>query len=340
MTNSTIKMIAQRTNLSPGTVSIVLNGRGDAMRISQKTQQRVWEEAKQLGYKPNIYARRLRKQSEGNAAAIIGVLWPDLYSSELLVDFFDGIQTSVLQDHLNVEVVYKPYPYSTISTMEEVFTNQLFNGVIVVGASDQDIEYLSTMNSLMPVLLFNRENDQYGSVCVDNYKAGEKVSELFAVKGHQRAAVIGPDLKSRNFITRRTGFLEGCERRGITLLPAHNIEATLDAEGGRRSAEQLLGADKMLPTALFLLVSDYGQYVYSVLQQQGIRIPEDIEIVGYSDLVSCRFLKPSMTVIDVPVQQMVKRSLELILNMIDGYLSEPPQVMEDTRFIFRESSPK
>lgn len=135
MADSNIKIIAQKTKLSPATVSIVLNGRGDAMRISQKTQGRVWEEAKLLGYKPNIYARRLRNQSEANSAAIIGVLWPSLYSPELIVGFFDGIQNSILKEKLNVEIVFKPYEYSGLNKMEDVFLNQLFNGVIIVGAS-------------------------------------------------------------------------------------------------------------------------------------------------------------------------------------------------------------
>jgi DNA-binding LacI/PurR family transcriptional regulator len=336
MASSNIKIIAQRTNLSPGTVSIVLNGRGDVMRISQKTQSRVMEEAKLLGYKPNIYARRLRKQSEGNSAAIIGVLWPSLYSSELIVDFFDGIQNSILNDKLNVEVVFKPYQYSNISKMEDVFKNQLFNGVIVVGSSDSDVDYLYKIKSTMPIVLFNRQNDQYGSVCIDNYNTGEKVSKLLADRGHKKVGLIGPNLLSRNFSIRRTGFLDGCQRYGITVLPEHNIQETLDAEGGYRSAERLLMPES-LPTALFLLVSNYGQYIYPALQHHGVRIPEEIEIIGYSDLVSCRILKPSMTVIDLPIQKMVKKSLQLILNMINGHLQDSHNVFEETYFIFRES---
>ncbi|HEX2946343.1 MAG TPA: LacI family DNA-binding transcriptional regulator [Clostridia bacterium] len=336
MANASIKIVAQRTNLSPGTVSIVLNGRGNDMRISQKTQNLVWEEAKLLGYKPNIHARRLRNRSEDNSAAIIGVLWPSLYSSELIVGFFDGIQNSILNDKLNVEVVFKPYQYSEINKIEDVFKNQLFNGVIIVGASDSDVDYLYRMKSAMPVVLFNRQNDKCGSVCIDNYLTGEKVSRLLAARGHKKAGLIGPNLLSRNFSMRRTGFLDGCQRYGITVLPEHNIRESLDSEGGCRGIESLL-ATGSLPTALFLLVSSYGQEVYSALQNEGIRIPDDIEIIGYSDTVSCRLLKPSMTVIDMPVQIMVKRSLQLILNMINGYIQDSHNVFEEANFIFRES---
>ncbi|ACL77752.1 LacI family DNA-binding transcriptional regulator [Ruminiclostridium cellulolyticum] len=336
MANVNIKIIAQKTNLSPGTVSIVLNGRGDKMRISEKTQNRVWEEAKLLGYKPNIYARRLRNQSAGNSAAIIGILWPSVYSSELIVSFFDGIQNSILNDKLNVEVVFKPYQYSEISKMEDVFKNQLFNGVIIVGASDRDVDYMYTIKSAMPIILFNRQNDKYGSVCIDNYDTGKKVAGLLAARKHKKVGLISPNLLSRNFSMRRTGFLDGCQKYGISVLPEHIIQETIDSEGGYRSAEKLLRSES-LPTALFLLVSGYSHGVYSVFQKNGVRIPEDIEIIGCSDIVSSRILKPSMTVIDLPVQKMVKKSLLLILDMINGYIQDPHIIFEEAPFIFRES---
>ena len=336
MADSNIKTIAQKTKVSPATVSIVLNGRGDSMRISQKTQERVWEVAKSLGYKPNIYARRLRRSSEESSDAIIGILWPSLYSSELIVGFFDGIQTSILKDKLNVEVVFKPYEYSQIFKMEDVFKNQLFNGVIIVGASDSDVDYLYSIKSTMPMVLFNRQNDKYGSVCIDNYNTGEKAAQLLAARGHKNAALIGPDLISRNFSMRKTGFLDGCHRYGITVLPEHIIQDAMDTGSGYRSAERLMMSGS-LPTALFLLVSGYGQEVYSVLQGKGVRIPEDIEIIGYSDMVSCRLLKPGMTVIDLPLQKMVKSSLQLILDMINGHIQDAHNVFEEAYFIFRES---
>jgi LacI family transcriptional regulator len=336
MADSNIKIIAQKTKLSPATVSIVLNGRGDAMRISQKTQDRIWEEARLLGYKPNIYARRLRSRSAANSAAIIGVLWPSLYSSELIVGFFDGIHNSILKDKLNVEVVFKPYEYSQLGEMEDIFKNQLFNGVIIVGASDSDVEYLYSIRSLMPIVLFNRQNNKYGSVCIDNYNTGERVAQLLSARGHKNAALIGPNLISRNFSMRRTGFLDGCRRYGISVLPEHIILDSLDTDGGHRSAEKLMMSGS-LPTALFLLVSGYGQEVYSTLRKKGLRIPEDMEIIGYSDMVSCRLLNPAMTVIDLPIQKMVKSSLQLLLNMIEGHVQHPHNVFEEAYFIFRES---
>ena len=336
MNNASIKIIAQRTNLSPGTVSIVLNGRGNEMRISQKTQSRIWEEAKLLGYKPNIYARRLRLQSDGKGSAIIGVLWPSLYSSELIVRFFQGIQNCILKDKINIEVVFKPYDYSEINKIEDVFANQLFNGVIIVGASDKDVEFINNVKCSMPIVFFNRQSDKYSSVCIDSYNAGDKVAQLLASRGHKTAALIAPDLVTRNFSMRKIGFMDGCQRYGITIAPEHNIQEAVDINGSKNSSLRLV-ASKPLPTALFLLVSGFSQDVYSTLRQEGVRIPEDMEIIGYGDTVSSPLLNPSMTVIDLPIEAMVKKCMQLILNMINGHIQDSHNVFEETFFIFRES---
>ena len=338
MTKVSIKMLAKKINLSPATVSAVLNGRGDELRISKETQNRIWKEAKELGYRPNIYARRLRQQSKGNSATVIGILWPSVYSSELLVRFFDSIQNSILNEEINVEIIYKPYRLSEIYKLEDVFKEHLFNGVIIVGATDKDIEYVSTVECSMPIVFFNRQNDKFGSVCIDNYKAGEKVAQLLSARGHKSVGFVEPGLYSYNFSMRKIGFLDGCQKRGIAISPEHLIVETPDEQGGRRSMEKLLQSAS-LPTVLFFLASSFLPGAYPILHKNGIRIPEDIEIICYSDMLSCKLMNPSVTVIDLPIEKMVKKCLFLILDMINGQIQDSVNIFEETYFIFRESCP-
>ena len=82
--NVRIKEIAERLDLSVGTVSVVLNGRGDAMRISKATQERVRAVADEMNYQPNIYARRLRNTGIEKPARLIGVFWNYLYADEIM----------------------------------------------------------------------------------------------------------------------------------------------------------------------------------------------------------------------------------------------------------------
>jgi len=282
MAKISIKTIAEKLNLSPGTVSIVLNGRGDEMRIAKATQERVLEEARSIGYQPNIYARRLRQKSAGDSAAIIGVLWPSLFSSEVLVRFFEGIQHTVLEDKINVEVVYKPYHYTEVYKISDVFKNNMFNGVIVVGASDSDVEYIKGENCTMPIVFFNRQNEKYSSVCIDDYNTGSKVAELFHARGHQNVGIVESDLMMRHHSLRKFGFTETCQRYGLTLSQSNIIRETIAEEGGARAAHKLIKSGK-LPTALFFSMGSMASGAYPVFEEHGIRIPEDMEIIGYGD---------------------------------------------------------
>lgn len=233
MSKTSIKSIAELMNLSPGTVSIVLNGRGDELRISKSTQERIMDAARNLGYQPNVHARRLRQKTKDKPAAIIGVLWSTQYSSDVLVRFFDGIQHAILEDNVNIEVVYKPYPYSGIDRIADVFQTNPFNGVIVFGASDQDVEYVKSVTTSMPIIFFNRMNDRYSSVCVDDFKTGAKVAELFHARGHRDVGVVESTLELRHHAQRKYGFVSTCEALGLRIAPQHVLKGPSDAEGGR-----------------------------------------------------------------------------------------------------------
>lgn len=337
MKRVSVKMIAERTNLSPGTVSIILNGRAREMRISEETEKRVLEEARKLGYKPNIYARRLRQQTDGKVSTVIGVLWPSLYSSELLVRFFDGLHTNILEKNMDVEIVFKPYKYSELYKLEEVFRDNFYNGVIIVGASDKDIEYLNNEKTLMPIVFFNRQSDRFGSVCLDDYNVGRMVAELFSARGHKRAGIIESNLLMRHLSMRRIGFLDGCLRYGIEVSEEHIIQETMDVVGGKRAIKKILES-KEQPTALFFsMPAGMVNGAYEVLNSKGIKIPEDVEIVGYGDTITSEMLDPTLTVIDLPVQNMVIRCIQLITEIIKGQVDQSVTVFEKTYFIFRES---
>jgi len=333
----TIKLIAEKTNVSPITVSIVLNGRGDEMRISKETQEKILEEAKKLGYQPNVFARRLKKSNQSSSPLLIGILWPATYLSDLLVRFFNGLQNCILNKKMNIETVFKPYYPSNLAQLKELFVENLFNGVIVVGTTDSDIEFLENLNTVMPIVMFNRQSSKYSCIYVDEYSLGEKVAKLFAARGHKSVGLIGPSYLNRNFSMRRVGFLDTCTKLNLSISDNHIItDDEVDTEAGRNCMKKML-SNGDLPTAIFILSSTMAYGVYSVLKENGYSIPDDVEIVGCSDLLTCELLNPKLTVIDYSIERMVYKSLNLITEMITGISSEPISLIEDSYFIFRES---
>lgn len=334
MRKMSIKELAQILDLSPSTISFVLNGRGDEMRIAKATQQKIIEQAKKLDYKPNIYARRLRVHP--SERAIIGILWPSIYSAELIVRFFDGIQKSILEDEINVEVVYKPYQYGKIYQVEEAFKNNIFHGVVIVGASDEDIDYMENVQSSMPIVFFNRQNPKYSSVFVDNYNVGKMAAQLLLARGHKNVIYIEPEAITKYTRLRKEGFLDTYKNHKVTIKPENIIERKADDEKNKKLFIQLLTGEEV-PTAAFSSTSLILPLLYEALYDVGISVPKDFEILGYADTPLCKLLHPKLTVIDMPVEAMVQQCLQLILDMIDEHTQLQSSVIVENDFIIRES---
>lgn len=332
-----ITIIAENLKLSRATVSLVLNGRGDDMRISRDTQTRVIDEAKKLGYKPNIHARRLRQKATSGKTVVIGVLWASMYTAEILIRFFEGIQKAILEDGADVEIVYKPFVYNEINKISSVFENSLFNGVIIVGASDCDIDYIKGINYTMPVILFNRQSDGFSSVCMNDYTVGKKAAEFFYYRGHKTVAIINSNLPMKHHNIRQNGFVETCQKLALTLSPENNMNVGMSIPECESAAFSLLNSTRR-PDAVFLSLSGMAPAICAAFKEKNIIVPEDIEVLGYGDSMACQVMRPSLSVIDLPIQEMVGKCIQMIFDMISGDLRQPIMIYEDTLLVIRESS--
>lgn len=333
---STMKEIAKETNLSIGTVSLVLNGRGDEMRISKKTQELVLETAKRFGYLPNVSARRLR--SGAKTVPIIAAFWPPDLSPDILGRFFTGAQSSFLQQETEFEMMIQPYRRSHIHKMRKLCDSGIFNGAILTGISEEDQRYLEQHHLGIPTVIFNRESSVYSNVHVDNYEIGRKTAELFASRGHRRVGIIMPEYgeKTRNSL-RQQGFIESCRRYGLILEEGHIQSAPMSLEGGNHAARRMLEQNDNPPTAVFFPISTMAVAALPVFHQAGIKIPDMMEIMAYGDHEIERYTVPSLSTIKLPVEEMARACIRLVLESIRGIREEPASLVFETPFIFRES---
>ncbi len=134
--NVRIKEIAERLDLSVGTVSVVLNGRGDAMRISKATQERVRAVAEEMNYQPNIYARRLRNTGIEKPARLIGVFWNYLYADEIMSNVYRFLQEEADSKEYRTEFTFRFFHPDQLHKDCEIITSQQFNGIIIYGISE------------------------------------------------------------------------------------------------------------------------------------------------------------------------------------------------------------
>lgn len=334
---STIREIARRTKLSVGTVSLVLNGRGDEMRISKKTQQRVLEVAQGLGYLPNISARRLRQPDLRNLPSI-ATFWPSDLAPELLGRFFTGAQNPILEQECEFEMTIQPYKRGNVDKIKEMCDRGIYHGAIITGVSAEEQRWLENNKFSVPAVLFNRESSVYSCVYVDTYETGRKVAELFANRGHRKVGVIAPEhlVNARNN-HRFRGFVESCARYGLELEDRHIQVAPMSMEGGNSAARRIVEGGGERPTAIFFPIGIMAVGALPVFHQAAIRIPEDLEIVTYGDHEAERYSVPPLTTVKLPVEEMAAACIRLVMGLIQDPCANPKSVVFETPFIFRES---
>lgn len=332
-----IKEIAEHLGVSPGTVSIVLNGRGDAMRISKATQQRVKDAAKEMNYQPNIYARRLRSSGTEEACKVIAIFWSKDFTDDTMGRFFNGVQYAVKEKNHKVEFFIQLYDFDHLSDCKESMTSSRFSGIIVSGVSDRDAEFLNTNKFDLPVVLINRNEQQYHCVFVNDYEIGKSIGRLFYTRNHKQVGLISMKRKGHGAVLRQLGFMETCNKHEIEIKPEWIQDADgRDVTSGYEATKRLLQS-KEKPTAIFVM--SYGQVLGSVqaCKDAGISIPKDIEILTYGDSDMFKYFSPSISSVHIPMELLASNALNLLILVIENGIEMPMSRMLLAEYAFRES---
>ncbi len=332
-----IKEIAALSGLSAGNVSMVLSGRGDEARISKSSQQRVLDAARQLNYRPNIYAKRLRLQNTDRP--LIAVFFtPDKHAT-IVGRFFAGIHDIVQGDGwqgMLPEIALYPYTRDRLVDIEDTIHSSFFNSAVFMGMSQKDSKFLEKLALTVPVVLFNRRSTQYHSVCADNLSIGHIAARLFAQNGCKRACLVTGKVLSLPGKERVQGFVDECKRLGIAL-PQELIYHVDKVSDGGKQAGQLIPLDENAPDAVFFSESFLAVSTLPYLLRRGIQIPKQLSLICYGDESSEEFMLPSLTSIRVPIEAMSYDCVRVLMEVHQKGNIEPTCTLHQPSIIIRES---
>lgn len=335
-----MKEIAEKLGVSSGTVSIVLNGRGDQMRISQATQRRIRDMAKEMNYQPNIYARRLRKSAEEEAPYIIAVFWREEYLDDLLGRFFKGLYQTIKQNNLNMELVLQPYDFGNLNKYKYSINSNHFSGAIIGGISDEDQLFLEQNEFDIPIVLIGRSTKKYNSVLIDYYDTGESCANLFYTRSHKTVGLIGLSTKGKSVQVIEQAFQETCKERGMRIDTDYiSYCKERDFESGYQSAMKIL-SNEVKPSALFIMDGSNALGVLKACKTAGLKVPMDMELLIFGDNEYFGYSEPSLTTIQQPMEQFAEISLNMILVNINNEVDHPLIQELNPIFHFRESCGK
>jgi DNA-binding LacI/PurR family transcriptional regulator len=324
-----IKDIARIAGVSVSTVSLVLN---EKPGVRGETRLRVMSVMEKLNYVPNNIARSLVTK----VSKSIGLIVADI--SEL----FFGTYARIIQNAVNREgyrlILYNSdnRPDKEGSSLDSLSENGV-DGIIMVPCSEENAGKISRMG--IPVVFL----DSYvpgvdaSYVGVHNEEAGRRATEHLIRLGHKRVAcVTGP----RGFSSseeRIRGYRKALDAHGITFNDLFLRHTDWTVDGGFDAANQLLCL-KAVPTALFVTGDTCALGALKAVYGEGLRVPEDIAIVGFDDMMFSAFLKVPMTTVRQPMKALGEQAVKLLFEKIrSNNAASSRRVILQTRLIVRES---
>lgn len=309
----TIHHIAEKLNVTASTVSRALN---NSPRISESTKKAVLKAAKQLNYQPNNIAAALRNGKSN----IIGIIVPTADRA-----FFASVVRGIeeIANNLNYKVIicqtYDNYE-KEVQTIDALFSARVDGIIASIGKNTENFDHFKRAQEKgIPLVLFDRTTDELevSQVMIDDYLGSYKLVEHLIQQGCKRIAHFTSPKNVSIFKERLRGYMDALRDNDIPFDEKLVVKSNLQLEDGRESMEKLLKL-KQIPDAVFS-ASDYGAMgAMQVIKENGLKIPEDIALAGFSNEPFTSFTDPPLTTVDQHSISMGNITAELFFEHFKG----------------------
>lgn len=313
---ATIREIAAYTNLSASTVSIVLSGKTETRNISAKTAKKILDAAKELGYSPNISARRLRNN---NSKRYVAVFWANDYRAPLLFEFINGMQKYIEASNADIEIVLRLFTPDSLSKSARPEHLSMYSATVICTASKKDLDYLESTDFSTPIVLYNRFSVKYCNVLVDNEQIGAKAASVFSAHGKKKAVLLVAQTGQYIYCEKRiAGFMKSFSNSGgITTIinaPENSLRSAYNTISEMNSV--ITNADCVFCLHDLLAIS----YLNYVRNTKIVEIPAAQELIsiGVHDPDTYDSLHIPLSVIEVPIEKMGRECMRIVSERLDG----------------------
>ena len=327
---TTLKELAKHLGLTKGTVSAVLNDSPYAKAIPQHTKDRIIAGALELNYRPNFFARSLRKKrtfTVGVIAAEIG----DAYGSVVI----SGIESALSErKYIFVTVVHHHDP-QLLRQYSDILHTRGAEGFITIDTTLTQSPRLPTV-----VIAGHRQIEGVTNIILDHSKAAQLVLGHLFELGHRDIGVIKGQPFSSDTDARWNGITETAHELGIELQTDLTTQLAVDdpsPQEGYRATKELL-ARKVPFTALFAYNDVSAVGAIRAIKETGLRVPEDISVVGFDDIREAAFHLPSLTTVRQPLRKIGALAAETLIDRIEGRDGTEAGILVEPELVIREST--
>lgn len=331
---SSIKDIGRLANVSHSTVSRALRG---SPLISPETAARIRELAEQTGYRPSAVARSL-VTSRTDTIGVVVTSIADPFAAEVVL----GIEDAANANNYSVILANSNALPDREIKVVRAFEERRVDGIIVtssrVGATY--VELLS--RTRVPIVLLNNQHpsDYVYSVMIDNVGASMCATRHLIGLGHRRIAYIGDRFGCQSDTERFSGYLSALDLAGLPFTPEYVTHGNGRPECGTSTMEALLALPSP-PTGVFCYNDMTAIGALRAVAERGLRVPDDLSLVGFDDLFVAQYSTPPLTTVRQPMRDMGRLALETLVKLLSGG-STQPSIKLSGELIVRQStaSPK
>jgi DNA-binding LacI/PurR family transcriptional regulator len=330
----TLKAVAERVGLAPGTVSAVLNNAPSARSIPEHTRQRIRVAAQELKYRPNFLARSLRKKRTYTVGLILEEIG-DAYGSMII----SGVEAYLRQhDYFFLTVIHR-HDVALLRDYSQLLLERAVEGFITVDTSLTEPPPLPTVSVAGHRILKGVTN-----IVLDQEKGVRVALEHLVKLGHSKIAFMKGQPFSSDSEDRWAAVCRVACDLGLAMDPDLIVHLEFDDPSpqlGYPYAKQLLARKKPF-TALFAYNDISAIGAIRAIQEEGLRIPHDISVVGFDDIPWAAFNTPSLTTVRQPLSKMGQIAAETVIRMIEQDHEQehdhPSEIAIEPTLVVREST--
>lgn len=331
---ATIKDVAREAKVSPATISYVLNGKGN---ISEDTKARIYEAMKKLNYIPNLSARGLVKKT----SKLIGVVIPQTEPGNRLL-FNNNFYSEIIG---SIEYFARVQGYhvliSATDANESYFNlarERNLDGIIVIGAYPDQF-YQDVKKTQIPIVLVDSyfEDHYFHSIQINDRYGGYIATKYLLDMGHRKIGIFTGKIKEGGVVKKRyEGYVDALEEYEVDVNPDYIFEETIDFDSGLKLADRLLDRKSDI-TAVFCSADILAIGAMKGLHDKGIRIPEDISIIGFDDLIISKYVSPGLTTVHQDIAKKGEEAVRLLLNTINDNQKGKQEIILPLTLTIRDS---
>jgi len=326
----TLKTIAKHLNLTPGTVSAALNNSAAARSIPEHTKQRILAAAQELNYRPNFFARSLRTQRTYTIGVIAEEIG-DAYGSMII----SGIEQHLRENNFFFLTVIHRHDKKLLQTYSQMLQARGVEGFITVDTSISEKPALPTV-----AVAGHQRVPGVTNIVLDHKRAARMALQHLQNHGHEEIAFLKGQPFSSDSTARWDAIVEVAEELGVRIRP----ELVVQIEGtdstpviGYPVGRELL-ARKRAFTAVFAYNDISAIGAIWAFREAGLRVPEDVSVVGFDDIPGAAFANPALTTVRQPLLRMGQIAAQTAIERIEGRGTYETEIAIEPEFVVRESS--